>query len=87
MLVPYAECGEANLESIGYQLISSQNVHFWTCVMKTYFGHMYTNAHSLHGIYDNGLSGIGLNSTIGYGGLDGNEALTASYLYIQSYSM
>ena len=48
---------------------------------------MYTNAHSLHGIYDNGLSGIGLNSTIGYGGLDGNEALTASYLYTQTYSM
>ena len=55
--------------------------------MKKYFGHMYTNAHSLHGIYDNGLSGIGLNSTIGYGGLDGNEALTASYLYTQTYSM
>ena len=46
---------------------------------------MYTNAHSLHGIYDNGLSGIGLNSTIGYGGLDGNEALTASYLYSEYY--
>ena len=52
--------------------------------------------HPLHGIYDNGLGALhgglhgGLHSTAsavaasangGYGGLDRNEALAASYLY------
>ena len=48
--------------------------------------------HPLHGIYDNGLGAHhgGLHSTAsavaasangGYGGLDRNEALAASYLY------
>ena len=40
-----------------------------------------SNGHPLHGIYDNGLSGGLHSSSGGYGGLDRNETLTASYLY------